>query len=371
MKILVLGTTREDTAAGSIASALSLAHEVTNFDYERGLRLLPGRFSRFDAAYGLALKALRRPPTFLSDRRLLDFAEGRRFDLLFVVAVTLVPPEVVRAFCDKTGALAVGWFTDHIVNIQGAEFIRAPYARIFFKDKVVVDRFRRALASETFDYLPQAFDPELHRPVSARLAPEGADADIATFGNSYTFRAALMAPLLAQRDIRSVIYGRLSWQADPELRRIYKAPVFNHQKSAAMRAAKIALNTNHFAELGGVNKRSFELGGIGAFQLTDGPNIAEYFEPERECAVFHGPQELVERARHYLARPEERAEIAQRGLLRAYREHTYQHRLNELFERVPALSGAARLPTPKGPPEPEAEVHWSSGELPTRRLVVA
>ena len=57
-----------------------------------------------------------------------------------------------------------------------------------------------------------------------------------------------------------------------------------------MRAAKVALNTNQYAELGGVNKRSFELGAMGAFHLTDGPRIEEYYEPGVECATFHGPR---------------------------------------------------------------------------------
>jgi len=281
LKILVIGTKRQDTAAGSIAAALSLAHDVTMFDYERGVVVFQGALRRLAPVYRFALKAMRRPETYPSNRRLLAWAKGRRFDVLVVVSINAVPPDVVRAIREETGALVIGWYTDAIVNLHGAEFVSAPYEKIFFKDKIVVDRFRTTLASERYDYLPQAFDPDIHRPVPARLAPPGADVDVATFGNSYPFRAVLMEPLLARRDIRTIIYGNLSWQADEKLRAIYRAPVFGLQKSAAMRAARVALNTNHFSELGGVNKRTFELGGMGAFQLTDGPAIADYFEPER------------------------------------------------------------------------------------------
>ena len=130
-----------------------------------------------------------------------------------------------------------------------------------------------------------------------------------------------------------------------------------------MRAAAIALNTTHPFELGGVNKRSFELGGAGAFQLTDGPRIEEYYEPGVECATFRGPQDLVDKVRYYLDHPEERAEIARRGLLRAFREHTYQHRLNELMDRVPELRGAARLPVTEAPPEPEEGIVGDGREV--------
>lgn len=355
MKILVLTTARRDTAEVSIATALAGAHEVTSFDYERRRNITsrPG-FHRLNNLLFTGLKALKKPVTHFSDQELLRWVKGRRFDLVVIVSVNLVPPDVVAALKRETGALVIGWFTDAVVNMAGAEFVSAPYHRIFFKDKIVVDRFRDGLATDRFDFLPQAFDPEIHRPVPDRLAPAVAVSDVATFGNSYPFRAILMGPLLEQRDIRTIIYGTPSWLVDPRLRAIYQTPVYSLEKSAAMRVTKIGLNTNHFAELGGVNKRTFELGGMGAFQLTDGPRAADHYEPGVECVTFRGPEDLVDKVRHYLNRPEERAEIARRGLLRAWRDHTYQKRLNEAFESIPELRSAAILPVPAGPPDPES-----------------
>jgi spore maturation protein CgeB len=353
LKILVLGSSREDTTVGSIARALSLAHDVVMFDYERGFSLFRGKLFRLNTALHAALKVTRRPMSYFADRRILRWLGGRKFDLILIVTINFVPTEVVRELRERTGALVLGWFSDAIVNIHGAEFTRAPYHRIYFKDKVVVDRFRTSLASDRYEYIPQAFDPVIHRPVPARLAPPDAAVDVATYGNSYPFRAMLMDKLLAEPDIRAVIYGNPSWTADRKLLEIYRAPVFGRRKSAAMRAAKIALNTNHFSELGAVNNRTFELGGMGAFQLTDGPTIEKYYTPDVECAVFHGPDELVEKVRYYLSHPKERAEIAERGLLRSFREHTFHHRLNEIFDRVPELRGAARLSVEETPPLPE------------------
>jgi spore maturation protein CgeB len=355
VKILVLTTTRRDTAEVSIAQALSSVHDVTAFDYERQriLTLRPG-FHRLNILLYTGLKALKKPATHFADQALLRWVKGKRFDLVFIVAITTVPPDVVAALKRETGALVVGWFTDAIVNLGAAEFVSAPYHRIFFKDKIVVDRFRDALATDRYDYLPQGFDPEIHRPAPARLAPKGAAADVATFGNSYAFRAYLMGALLAQRDIRTIIYGSPSWIVDPALRAVYRAPVVSLEKSAAMGVTKIALNTNHFSELGGVNKRTFELTGMGAFQLTDGPCVAEYYEPGEECVTFRGPDELVEKVRYYLAHPEERVAVARRGLLRAWRDHTYHRRLNQAFAAIPELRSAEALPVPAGPPEPEA-----------------
>lgn len=357
MKILVLSTSRRDTAEVSIASALSTAHEVTTFDYEKGRRITTrAGFHHFNTLYHQALKVFHKPITYLPNRALLRWIEGKKFDLVVIVTITLVPPDLVEELKRRTGAFVMGWFTDHIVNLDGADFVTAPYDRIFFKDKVVVDRFRQATASKRYDFLPQAFDPLLHRPVPERYAPPGSAVDVATFGNSYPFRAMLMGPLVDEQAIHTVIYGIPSWNVAPKLKAIYRPEVFSLAKSGAMRAAKIALNTNQFAELGGVNKRSFELGAMGAFHLTDGPRVEEYYEPEVECATFHGPDELLEKVRHYLDRPAERAEIARRGLLRAWRDHSYHRRLNECFEGIPELRGAAILPVPARAPEPEEDL---------------
>ncbi len=357
MRILVLTTSRRDTAEVSVAEALSSAHEVTSFNYERRRIITsePG-FHRLNTFLFAGLKAFKKPHTYLADLALLDWIKGKRFDLIVIIPINMVPAAVVTEIKRETGALVIGWFTDAIVNLGGAEFVAAPYHRIFFKDKIVVDRFRSALATERYDFLPQAFDPAIHRPAPPRLAPKGAAADVATFGNSYPFRAALMGPLLAATDIRTVIYGSPSWIVDPRLRAIYQRPVYCLEKSAAMGAqvTKIALNTNHFSELGGVNKRSFELGGMGSFQLTDGPRAADYFEPGVECVTFRGPDDLLEKVRHYLARPDERAAIARRGLVRSWRDHTYHQRLNEAFDLIPELRSAAKIPVPAGPPDPES-----------------
>jgi spore maturation protein CgeB len=355
VRILVLTTSRRDTAEVSIADALAGAHEVTTFDYERlrNVTSKPG-FHRLNTLFFAGLKAMKKRATHFADQEILRWIKGRRFDLIVIVAINTVPPDVVAELKRETGALVIGWFTDAVVNLGGAEFVAAPYHRIFLKDKIIVDRFRDALATDRFDFLPQAFDPAIHRPAPARLAPKGAAADVATFGNSYPFRAVLMGPLLAQRDIDTIIYGNPSWMADPRLRAIYRAPVFSLEKSAAMAVTKIALNTNHFSELGGVNKRTFELGGMGGFQITDGPCAADYFEPGVECVTFRGPDDLLEKVRHYLARPEERAAIARRGLARAWRDHTYQKRLNEAFDSIPELRSAATIPVPACPPAPES-----------------
>jgi spore maturation protein CgeB len=103
-------------------------------------------------------------------------------------------------------------------------------------------------------------------------------------------------------------------------------------KARAARAARIALNPLHYAEVNALNCRAFELAGCGAFQLmTAVPVVAEHFEPGVEIETFRNITELVDKIRHYLRHPEDAAEIARRGSLRAHREHSYEHRLADIL----------------------------------------
>jgi hypothetical protein len=96
LKILVLTTSRRDTAEVSIARALEGAHEVTSFNYERrrSITSRPG-FHRLNNLLFTGLKAMKKPITYFADRELLRWVKGRKFDLVVIVTVNIVPPEVV------------------------------------------------------------------------------------------------------------------------------------------------------------------------------------------------------------------------------------------------------------------------------------
>jgi spore maturation protein CgeB len=79
--------------------------------------------------------------------------------------------------------------------------------------------------------------------------------------------------------------------------------------------------------------REFEAPMSGALYLTeDQPELAEYFEPGREVLTYTSPDDLLDKARFYLARQEDSERIRHNGWLRARREHTWQQRFKELFD---------------------------------------
>ena len=70
----------------------------------------------------------------------------------------------------------------------------------------------------------------------------------------------------------------------------------------------------------------------GALYLTeDQPELAEYFEPGKEVLTYVDRQDLLDKARYYLAHQEESERIRRAGFCRARNAHTWQHRFRELF----------------------------------------
>lgn len=90
-----------------------------------------------------------------------------------------------------------------------------------------------------------------------------------------------------------------------------------------------------------IKGRTFEVPGSGGFLLTDRvPYLEEYFDIGREISTFESTDDLVEKIRHWLAHPGERAAVADAGYRRVLSEHTYDHRFAAIFERMGL--GAAR-----------------------------
>jgi spore maturation protein CgeB len=198
------------------------------------------------------------------------------------------------------------------------------------KDRYMQDLFSRMVSSTAFHYLPEACNPRVHR--SLELTEQdrvryGCEVMIA--GTLYYYRQEILRQL-EQFDLK--VWGNWpDWLLYRLSRPHMGSEVLGDAKVRAARAARVALNPLHFAEVDGLNCRVFELAGCGAFQIcTAKPVLAEHFQVGSEIETFTSAAELVDKIRYYLGKPEEAAGIAARGQLRAHRDHTYEARLSEI-----------------------------------------
>ena len=97
----------------------------------------------------------------------------------------------------------------------------------------------------------------------------------------------------------------------------------------------------------GLNMRHYEITAAGGFMLChDHPEVRSCFEVGKECDVFSGESELLEKINYYLNHPREREEIARAGQQRTLSQHLYSHRLQEVLRTCSIgapVGGANRL----------------------------
>jgi len=90
-----------------------------------------------------------------------------------------------------------------------------------------------------------------------------------------------------------------------------------------------------------IKGRNFEVPGCGGFMLTGrAEDLESYYEEGREVACFETISELIDKIRYYLSHEDERTDIAEAGYRRTLYEHTYVHRLTDIFREL-------RLPVPE------------------------
>jgi spore maturation protein CgeB len=330
LKILVSGQFYPDSFARNIAvTARRMGHKVAvveetpihrhwNVLWAGFLTVVPKLFPKYEQR---------------QQRRLVRAAEEFAPDLILLTHGKL-PPSVVGQLRTACSARMAVWYPDALVNLGRQYLLASDLDAWFFKDPYIAHVLRDKLALNAF-YLPEACNSLWHRRVDSSPGDQRKyGCDLVTASNMYYYRAKSLEMFL-NYDMK--IWGQSypSWLSSP-LRAIYQDEyVAEEEKARAYNAAKIVLNTMHYGEIEGVNCRLFEAAGCGAFQIADWkPALPDLFEPEKEIVTFRTQQELKEKVDFYLAHPKERREIADRAYARAHREHTYEMRLEKMFEII-------------------------------------
>ena len=118
-----------------------------------------------------------------------------------------------------------------------------------------------------------------------------------------------------------------------ELKKNFRGAVFNIDYYYVLSKSKIVLNHHGSILPWAHNLRLFETTGVGSFLLTDNlPGIDELFEVGKEVETYDSIDECIDKIKYYLLNEEEREKIAKAGQIRTLRDHTYEKRIEKLFE---------------------------------------
>lgn len=322
MRIMVIGPTDADSFADNVSSTLRrMGHDALAVGGARrpiaNRRIQNAVAVVSDKVAGVDLR---------QQHRLVKACADYRPDLVITVDGRLRPP-IVQGL--REHAKVVLWFPDHVSNLGRHEMFIAGYDRIYFKNRFLVDQLR-GLHGLPVRYLPEAANPEWHRPIG----DYGTESHIVVAGNLHPTRAVLLDRLL-QANIPLRIYGPplSGWLDFPRVRDVHSGEyVAREEKARAFRAASGVLNNLHPAEFSGSNCRLFEATACGAATITEWrQGMEDLFDREGELLAFGDFDSLLDACETVLAAPESARSIADAAATRSAREHTYDQRLTEMF----------------------------------------
>jgi hypothetical protein len=195
-----------------------------------------------------------------------------------------------------------------------------------------VDTYRAAGVARVL-YLPQAIDPEVDHP--ARRIADQFRCDVAFIGNGHHRHRVPVLRAVAGT-ARLQIRGP-GWEWAARELPVAGGPVYGRRYAEAVGGAAISLGANALPGMAGftgsASNRMWKVMGCGGFYLGEWVDGMDAFaRSDEHCAWYRTPAEAVERVRHYLARPDERARIAEAGRRHALAHHTYGHRVGLLLQ---------------------------------------
>ncbi|MBI4240107.1 MAG: glycosyltransferase [Candidatus Rokubacteria bacterium] len=326
--LVVIGAWEGAKGWGAARALEELGHTVSLFDdWNFG-------FTRYTLATALLRLAAWAPPvsrilTRLASLRFRVAASRIRPEIILVIRGDRVEPDAVAAAKQTTGAVTVNWLSDNPLLVPALLRAAQVYDRLYVKDSYVQVELGK-LGLDRVGYLGQCCAPELHRTVPLTPAQQAFyGSDLAVVGVPYPLRLRYLERL-TDFDLKVwVDHPAVRLPRRSVIRRyMVRHKAFGLEQTRVFNAARIVLNTHHPQDIHGVNLRTFEAAGCGAFQLVDWkPDLPRFFEPEQEMVTFRTLAELRDLARYFLDHPEERKRIAERAQKRAHAEHTYRQRM--------------------------------------------
>lgn len=330
-------------AGGTCAQRLSvlreLGHEVAAFDVDTYL----ARSSRL--VNSLRLRLSWGPGVDLLNEDLVRNAKSQGPELVWIdkgIFVRAKSLEAIRKFTGATlvhynpddpfGSYRRGWrvflqalpsYDLHLVprDANKAEYLRAGARHVI--------RFR------------WAFDPQTHRPVPvtdedrARLG-----GPVGFIGDWETERAASLR-FLADRGVPVRVWGT-NWnkcRPVPMSMKLEGRPLLGRDYSLGISTFDINLGFLRKGNRDLSTTRSVEIPASGGFLLAERTDEhLAMFDEGVEAEFFEGDDELLDKVRDYLARPEDRRRIAEAGRRRCLESgYSNHHELSRILDQIEAL----------------------------------
>lgn len=271
--------------------------------------------------------------------RLLKAIESVKPELIFVLKGEGLDFETLGRIQKDYSVPMCNWFGDDPWEFPVFSGPASKYYTHFFTyDPFSVKLYRDAGHQNAF-HLPYGYDTETTASVELTSQDkEKYGCEISFVGTHYPEREEWLARLAENYSIK--IWGR-GWN-NTSLKHLYQgSALYGYDMLKALKAAKVVLNLHKDFDKGpehsgnGLNLRVMEAAACGACQVSNfQEDIPNRFENGSEIILFNTYEELTDRLNYLLSSESARQEIGRGAFNRVKREHTLEHRMAELTEKI-------------------------------------
>ncbi len=338
MKVVLIGSKAFDSLEYHLGDSLrALGHEALTLDVADVLPL-PPKVSYWAARF---VESYDRFVCVQLTRKVV----AQRPDLVLVVYRHLHPVLVDQIKKELPGIPVAQINPDALTNLEKGQIIAADFDYYFSKEPFLVDCLRNKAGLNAY-YLPEGFNPRIHIKPSIEkvVAERQTNIDVLIYGGLYAYRSRMVEQLI-RAGLQVVVYGTVGPYLRPAVRSVFRNQyIVGAEKNQLLYGAKVVFNNFHYAEITSVNQKYFESNGVGAFQLCDyKPTVDEYTGVPAEWVTYQTMSEAIDKIQYYLARPDERYELANRQYVHFQQHHTFDQRVAQLLTTVGLQASTPQL----------------------------
>jgi spore maturation protein CgeB len=363
---------------------IDLGHEVIKFDYD-----LKETFKHLNPADLISKKFIEKNRPQLSKelvKQVKRHHDQKQIDLFFTYLYdACINPEAIDEI-KSMGIATINWYCNASYQLDLVSKISPHYNYCLVPEKFRIDDYK-ALGANPI-YCQEAANPNIYKPYNLTRK-----FDVTFIGQAYGERPDIISHLLQNKiDVRVWGYGwenychskniklfkslsRLKklfssngWRAiQYKLNRLFSFKkettstitskvnlpqeiIGGHLNSSKemiqiYSRSKINLgfsccgNTHLEKRITQIRLRDFEVPMSGGFYITEYmQELEEFFEIDKEIVCYSNQEELVDKIRFYLSNEAAREKIRAAGRSRCLKDHSWQKRLNTVFEKIGIIS---------------------------------
>jgi spore maturation protein CgeB len=327
MKIALIGNKDFDSLEYHLEDSFKyLGHEVFHIDIKDVVRI-PYRYNY----WATKLFPIYDKNIFI---KIADKIIEQKPDLV-IGTYRFIHPDCIRKIKKKLPSTPVIHINpDALTTFEYQQIFVSPYDVFFTKDPYIVKFMHDKMKLNAY-YLPEALNLRVHKPIEKdrMLLENEVGIDVVAFGTMYPYRANMISQLI-RAGINVTLFGVPDKRfPQKEITQNFRNEyITGKRKAEILMGSKIVFNNFHYAEIESVNVKYFEINGIGGFQLCDyKPTLEEYTKVPSCKYAYKTIDEAIDLIRYYLPKQKERFQIAQEQMEYFREHHTYEKRIDEIF----------------------------------------